>query len=124
MLIKKKFALIGSLSFAVLLISGCYYDKGDLLNHVAATTDCSTVNAKFSTNILPLMQSKCATAGCHDAATAAGNTVLETYTQISSKTDRINQRCIVEKTMPAGAPLNATEISFLSCWISSGAPNN
>lgn len=124
MLIKKNYALISSLVIAVLFISGCYYDKGDLLNHVAATTDCSTVNAKFSTNILPLIQSKCASSGCHDAATAAGNTVLETYTQISSKTDRINQRCVVEKTMPAGAPLNATEISYLSCWISSGAPNN
>jgi uncharacterized membrane protein len=121
---KNIIAFISIISIAAVTISGCYYDKGDLLYHLAATNDCSTVNAKFSADVAPLMLSKCATSGCHDAGTAAGGTVLETYTQIATKAARIKQRCIVEKTMPSGTPLSATEIAALTCWISSGTPNN
>lgn len=109
---------------AGMVLPSCYYDKGDLLYHTPAVTDCTTNPAKYSVDIAPLMATKCATAGCHDAATAAGSAVLENYTQVSSKISQINDRCIVDKTMPSGVPLTATEISILSCWISSGAPNN
>jgi uncharacterized membrane protein len=113
--------------FAVLVamaLYGCYYDKEDLLYHTSLTTDCATVSAKFSTDIAPLMQSKCATAGCHNAAGSAGGAVLETYAQIAGLAARINQRCVIEKTMPSGSALTGTEIAALSCWISAGAPQN
>lgn len=105
-------------------LSGCYYDHEDLLYHKTGSTDCTTINAKFSTDVAPLIKSKCATSGCHDAAGSAGGTVLETYTQISGMSARINQRCIVDKTMPPGGALTTSEIAILSCWISSGTPNN
>ncbi len=105
-------------------ISGCYYDKEDLLYHFPKTGNCTAVNAKFNVDVSPLVQTKCATGGCHDAATAAGGAVLETYTQIAGMASRIKQRCITDKTMPPGGALTDTEISILSCWISSGTPNN
>jgi uncharacterized membrane protein len=108
----------------VVAVAGCYYDKEDLLYHKTGGVDCTKVNAKFTTDVLPLMIGKCATAGCHDAATAAGGAVLETYTQISGLAGRINQRCIVDGTMPPGAPLTVSEIDILKCWINSGTPNN
>jgi uncharacterized membrane protein len=117
-------ALVCFIYVVAITLSGCYYDKEDLLYHLPATTNCNTINAKFSVDIAPLMQSKCATSGCHDAATAAGGTVLETYTQVADKAGRINQRCVIDKTMPPNGALTTTEISNLSCWISSGTPNN
>ncbi len=109
---------------ALLALPGCYYDKADLLYPAGSNTDCASNPAKYSTDVSPIIQSKCATSGCHDAATAAGGAVLESYTEVSALAARINQRSIVEKTMPAGTPLTATEINILSCWISSGTPNN
>jgi uncharacterized membrane protein len=115
------FLLIGIL---VLSVDSCYYDKEALLYPKNGTDSCSGINAAFATEIHPLIQHNCATSGCHIAADAAGGTILETYDQIVAKVARIDQRCIVEKSMPPGAPLTGTEISALKCWIEAGAPNN
>jgi len=103
-----------------MLITGCYYDKEELL-YPGGTVDCSTVSATY-TKVQAIMTNKCNT--CHSARSAAGGVVLETYDQVKAHADRINQRAIVEKTMPPAAPLATDEIAILKCWISSGAPNN
>lgn len=108
---------------AILVISGCYYDNEALL-YPGGTVDCTTVNAKFSVDVKPIIQAKCNTAGCHNAASVAGGVVLETHAQVAAKAARINQRCVVEKSMPPGGPLTPGEIAILKCWIDSGSPNN
>jgi uncharacterized membrane protein len=102
-----------------MLMTGCYYDKEDLL--YPGKVDCSVVEATY-TKVQAIMITKCNT--CHSARNAAGGTVLETYEQVKANADRINQRAIIEKTMPPAAPLSANEIAILQCWISSGAPHN
>lgn len=106
----------------MLVFTGCYYDKDELL-YPKSNIDCNTVPAKYA-DVAPIISQKCAGAGCHDAATAAGATVLETYDQIKSKSARIIQRVIVEKTMPPGMTLSTTETAILKCWIGSGMPAN
>lgn len=109
---------------AVSAIQSCYYDKEELLYPGSnAAVDCATVNAKFGADVLPLITSKCATPGCHDA-TASGGVIFQNYAQINGVKDRINARAVVEKTMPAAAPLQPSEANIIKCWIESGAPNN
>jgi uncharacterized membrane protein len=50
--------------------------------------------------------------------------VLESYTQVANSAGGINQRCIIEKTMPPSNPLTPNEIAILTCWINAGTPNN
>ena len=107
---------------SLICLSGCYYDKEELL-YPGSNVNCTSVNARF-TDVNAIIAVKCATAGCHNAAVAVGGTVLETYNDIKAKADRINQRAIIERTMPAGSPLSGSEIAILKCWISSGMPNN
>lgn len=124
---KKRMRRVLSLAVIAILLTdlqGCYYDKEELLYHQTGSVDCTTVSAKFATDVAPIIKSKCATAGCHDAAGSAGGTVLETYTQIAGMSGRINQRALVDKTMPPSTPLTTTEIAALTCWINSGTPNN
>jgi uncharacterized membrane protein len=114
--------------FSVIMITaaiqGCYYDKEELLYPGSnAAVDCTTVNAKFAADVLPLITSKCATSGCHDA-TASGGVVFQNYAQINAVKDRINARAVVEKTMPTAGPLSQAETNIIKCWIESGAPNN
>ena len=119
--------ICGYLLFAVLLVTsatGCYYDKEELLYSGKGTLSCSSISAKFSTDVSVIIKNKCATSGCHDAAGAAGGSVLVTYAQISAAAARINQRAVVDKTMPTSGPLSVAEVSMLKCWIDSGAPNN
>lgn len=105
-------------------LQGCYYDKEELLYHKTGTVDCTTVSAKFSTDVAPLIKTKCATAGCHNAAGFAGGAVLETYTQIAGLSARVYQRCVVDKTMPTSGPLSTAETTIISCWVNAGTPNN
>lgn len=112
---------------AVVLISGitissCYYDKEDLL--YSGAVDCTTTSAKYSTDVAPLITSKCSYSGCHDAGTAAAGVVLENHTQTAAAAGGIKQRCLIDKNMPPGSPLTTNEMAILQCWIDAGTPNN
>ncbi len=104
----------------------CYYDKEQTLYPAPpppTPSICATVNAKFAADINPIIQTNCATPGCHNAG-AAGGVVLLTYAQIKAKIDRIRERSLIQKNMPQNAPLSASNQQKLSCWIDNGAPNN
>ena len=118
---KKNIVLLFSI-VVILTAPSCYYDKSDLLS--LSNIPCSSVDSKFSTAISPLIQSKCSSSGCHDAATGAGNAVLVTYAQIFAKAGRINQRCVIDRTMPTGTPLSDSEVASIRCWVDAGAQNN
>ena len=108
----------------VLIFSGCYRDKEELLYPGSTLpVDCTTTSAKFAADVQPIILSKCAVSGCHDAS-ASGGIIFQNYTQISSKKDRINARAVVEKTMPASGALLPAEIAKIKCWIDGGALNN
>jgi len=109
---------------AATVVQSCYYDKEELLYPGSnAAVDCNTVNARFSADVLPLVSTKCAITGCHDA-TASGGLTFGSYSQVSSAKDRINTRAVVEKTMPPTGPLQPAEINIIKCWLQNGAPNN
>lgn len=106
------------------IFSSCYADKEELLYPGSVTAvDCSTVSAKFAADVQPIIASKCATSGCHDAS-ASGGVILQTHSQVSAKKDRVYARAVLEKSMPTSGALPPAEIAKLKCWIDSGAPNN
>jgi len=112
------------LSGLLFIFGSCYYDKEELLYPGSVTAvDCSTVTAKFATDVQPIISTKCAISGCHDNS-ASGGVILQTHSQVSAKKDRVYARAVMEKSMPASGALNPAEIAKLKCWIDSGAPNN
>ena len=106
------------------LAGSCYYDKEELLypgsNQPAA---CATVTASFSADVFPLITSKCAISGCHDA-TASGGMIFQSYNQISAAKDMINIQAVIQRTMPETGPLPDAEVNILRCWIEGGGLNN
>ncbi|MBK7884741.1 MAG: hypothetical protein IPJ81_13875 [Chitinophagaceae bacterium] len=99
-------------------ICSCYYNNAGLV-----PIDCSTVQPKFNADVLPVIQSRCATPACHDAS-ASGGIILQNYNQIFTIRDRIKTRAVIQKTMPVFTPLNAVETAIIKCWIDDGALNN
>jgi uncharacterized membrane protein len=104
----------------MLWLDSCYYDNEETLYN-KTTVDCTTIAATYDANVQPIINLKCATSGCHDAS-GAGSTVLLTYAQVKLSTDRINQRTIIDKTMPPGGGMTTDELNILKCWISNGTP--
>ncbi len=75
----------------------------------------------FSTDIQPLIQTNCATPGCHRAN--AQSPTLETYLQIDASKNRVKTR-VDQGTMPPSGPLQQSDKDKITAWINEGALNN
>lgn len=104
-----------------LFLTGCYYDAGELLYPEGQS--CTGVPASFSTDVFPLIQSRCALTGCHAAGSTNTGGSLTSYSEISSKASLI-RNAISSGLMPVGSSLSTAEIKSILCWVDSGAPNN
>ena len=100
-------------------VVGCYYDKEETL--YGAAVNCSSVNYTYTNNVSQLITAYCATSGCHDASNA-GNVTLNSYSQVVEQSSRVNQRAVVDRTMPPGVKLTAEQIGIIKCWIANGTP--
>ena len=121
-------------TFLILTTQSCYYDNEQELypTNTTTTTACDTTNAKFTTFVKPLMDSKCASSGCHNAATASSGANLSSYTGVknyitSQKTAFLGsiKHSPAFSTMPKGdLKLPDCDIKKLEVWINAGMQNN
>lgn len=102
------------------VVEGCYYDKEETL--YGASVNCASVSYTYSAEVGPIVAQYCATAGCHDAGTNAGNVTLTSFAQASASVARINQRVVIDKTMPPSERLTSDQLAIIRCWIANGAP--
>jgi hypothetical protein len=126
-----RFALIitGCL-LLIIFINGCYYDKGELLYPGAGGPCDTTVVAKFSTVVLPMMNLSCNSGGCHNTTSAAAGVILDTYSGV--KVQAGNGRLIGSishaggySAMPkGGAKFTTCNIAKIQQWITAGSLNN
>lgn len=100
-------------------------------------TPCDPNVVYFELEILPLLRSRCAFSGCHDAASAQDGVVLTSYERVMATADvRPNNlsgsdlyEVITEddsdKRMPRppNAPLSSDQINLIAQWILQGAQN-
>ncbi|MBI4930630.1 MAG: hypothetical protein HY841_07700 [Bacteroidetes bacterium] len=106
----------------------CYYsckkDKG-----FVSITDyriCDSLNIKYSTDILPIIQTYCATsASCHGAGSSREYT---TYNAVKARADDHSLRKRVmygdPSFMPPSGMLPKLMRQKIDCWLKDGAPNN
>lgn len=128
---KKKYLFcFGLLTIITLLfyISACSKDKspsGGGNEPGPNGNECSSVEAKFSTNILPIIQNSCALSGCHGTGSSNGPGPLTNYAQISAAKSAIIDAAVNNSRMPkTGGPLSAAQKQMIKCWVNSGASNN
>ena len=127
-MMKNKILLLALASvLSAVLFQSCYYDKADQLYPNSQPCD-TTVVAKFSSEVLPVMANSCNAGGCHNTASASSGVILDTYAGV--KTQALNGRLIgsidhFNGTMPkGGAKLASCTITKIQQWIYSGTPNN
>ncbi len=126
----KSILIIVTLIFTVAVFESCYYDKADLLYPDGKIPCDTTVVAKFSSDVLPVMNVSCNTSGCHNTTSAASGVILDTYAGVKAQVANGRLMGSINQTgsfsaMPKGAgKLNSCSITKIQQWINSGTLNN
>ncbi|MBI1783351.1 MAG: hypothetical protein HYR66_18605 [Sphingobacteriales bacterium] len=84
------------------------------------TVDCSTINAKFNADVLPIIQGSCAITGCHNGTQSPR---LTTYDEIAANASIVNSQ-VQSGIMPKTGSLTTSQKNIIICWVQSGALNN
>ena len=86
--------------------------------------DCNSIQAKYSSDIFPIINSKCNSSGCHGAGSSKGD--FTNYQGLKAKADNgsIEKRVLVNKDMPPSGSLSSEERNKIKCWLNNGAQNN
>lgn len=121
------------LTFALMpfFLTGCYYDKEELLYPVSNV--CDTTSVSYSLMVEPIVKSNCYT--CHSnavAQTAGAGISLEGHANFSGfVTNNTTKFLNAVKHEPGASPmpkggnkLPNCDISKIEAWINQGAQNN
>ena len=110
---------------AVLVLNVMYScTKSTDSNQGATTSPAACTGSKtFSSDVAPIIQSVCATSGCHDASSANGPGPLTTYQQVFNARTQIRS-AVSTGLMPKNGTLTADQKAAILCWIDAGATNN
>lgn len=102
------------------LFWACSKDNGSETGAV----DCSGTTKTFSGDVLPVIQSTCATnSSCHGTGSNNGPGVLSTYNQVYNNRSTIRS-AVANETMPQNGSLTTAQKNAILCWIDNGAANN
>ena len=113
--------------FLLVCLSGCYYDKEELLYPSA----CDSSNVTYALTIEPIINTNCLS--CHDSKSsgASGGAIsLEGYQNVLAQVQSgallkvIKHESGVSPMPKNQSKLSDCNISKIETWINSGAPNN
>jgi cytochrome c5 len=122
---KKRFLAL--LAVGLFIISGCYYDKEDLLYGNGNTT-CDTSAVMYSTTVKSILSNN-ACMSCHSGAGSSAGINFDTYAGV--KATVTNGKLYGSIThasgyvaMPVGGNVSSCDIKKIKAWIDAGVPNN
>ena len=124
--------ILFSLVLLSISLTSCYYDVDEELNPPLTSNVCDTTASKFAADIQPILNSNCATSGCHTTAVIAGGYIFDNYTDVKSTIVNDSARFFSSilqdggaSNMPkGGGKLSDCNISKIKAWVASGSPNN
>jgi len=120
-----------SIILIVCIAFGCAKQSGDVPGGSGGgpqqsppPNSCDGVNAKFADDILPLIQTKCATgSGCHGSGSGNGPGALTSFNAIKNAASAIKS-AVNSGRMPLNGSLTALQLKQINCWVDNGSPNN
>ncbi len=130
----KKFSLLLIISTTIGIMNACKHLPPES-SFNGTTVSGANNGICFESDILPLFQSNCAKAGCHDAASHQGDYILDSYTNIIKKglapgnaTGSKIYKVLFETgndkmPQPPNPDLTASQKILIGQWINEGARN-
>jgi hypothetical protein len=111
----------------MILVSGCYYDKEELL--YPGSANCTVpATSTFAVDVLPLLNKRCNS--CHAGSSPSAGIVLDSYTEVmkyvnnGSLMGSINQTSAYSPMPKNSGKMSACEIEKIQKWVDSSALNN
>ena len=86
--------------------------------------DCSGVSPSYSSDIKPIISANCLSSGCHNSGSNNGDFTSYDGLKKAASNGTLENRVVINKTMPLSNPLSLEDRKKIKCWISSNAPNN
>jgi hypothetical protein len=125
---KKSYQFITVIATLTIIVGACSKgsngnDGGSLPPPPPPPSSCSTISAKFSADVNPIIQNSCAISGCHGNGSGNGPGPLVTFDQIKNAASQI-KTAVVSRSMPLGGALSNAQIQIISCWVDNGSVNN
>lgn len=117
---RKIFGGIAVLAFSMTLMQ-CKKDS-------IQTYDCTGVSPTYNNSVKAILDLRCATSGCHSAASKAEGIDLSSFAAAKSASMKDNFLGAIQHrsgydAMPRGsAKLDDATIKTLSCWVQNGSP--
>ncbi len=125
---KSRKVILFSLTVALALISGCYYDNAEYL-YPSGT--CNAAGSTYSATVSPILSARCNS--CHSTSAAAasgGGIILDNYNSVKPYATNgkllgsINHASGFSAMPKSSTKLSACEIEKVTNWVNSGALNN
>ena len=109
------------LALLMIILTYCKYENEEEL---FGQEDCSTQPASLTEDVIPIININCAISGCHEPGVQAPDL---TQKEIIIASAPLIKTQVQARTMPpsdADAPLSASEIQTIVCWVDNGAQEN
>ena len=110
------------LSVLIFILHSCYYDKEE---EIYGPVTCDVTDVTYSSHVAPIINSSCATTGCHvSGGSGPGNFTV--FNELIAKVNNgsFENRVLIQQTMPPNSELSECDLQTLEIWINNGAPNN
>lgn len=112
-------------------MASCYKDNAEDMYPSGGSSgpNCDTTNVTFSAVVKPIIDAKCATAGCHFDASVSGIDLFH-YSGVAAVANSGKLLAAITHNgqasfMPKGQPkLDDCTIAKITAWVQAGAPNN
>lgn len=95
----------------------------------AAIAICTGTTPTYNNDVASILNSNCASSGCHNSSSAKAGIKLDTYANASDQFKNNNKNLIAihhgngVDAMPKGASqLSSSLINQLDCWVKNGCP--
>ena len=120
---------IAMVSVVLAALVGCTKDNAEEMYPVDPGVTCDTVNVTYSATVKPVVDARCATAGCHATAAPTGIN-LSTHSGMAAIAASGKLLSAINHDgnasfMPQGqSKLDDCTIAQITKWVNDGAPNN
>ena len=124
-----KYFAIASVLTALIIISGCALDKGELIDEVPEEF-CDSIQATYIDTTKAIIDLYCATPGCHNQGSGLGD--FTSYEAMDARGNILIESGIINRIystdpsvlMPPDASLPDTLKAVLDCWAEDGYPKD
>ena len=116
----RKMLMVAGLALAVFILP--YACKTVKHETKKPELDCSTIQASYSKDIVPIINYSCMP--CHRAGSMKGDFTIYEGVKAAVTSGELEKHVLILQDMPPKGPLSEQERKQIRCWLNSGAPNN